>query len=153
MKKHLQVEPDIADIIVKMREQLISLEKKIDTLISQPSPRPVEARPFRPPAYNHGAPGGRQDNNYRERVLHKAICADCKKECEVPFKPREDRPVYCKNCFSARKSGSAFKPNSDHRPAEAKPAQEGYYPKSKRVKHRKPVESKKWFPKKRKKHS
>ncbi len=37
------------------------------------------------------------------REMHKATCADCKKECEVPFKPREDRPVYCKECFSKRK--------------------------------------------------
>jgi len=31
--------------------------------------------------------------------MHKAVCADCKKECEVPFKPSEDRPVYCQECF------------------------------------------------------
>ena len=37
------------------------------------------------------------------REMHKAICAECKKDCEVPFKPREDRPVYCKECFSKRK--------------------------------------------------
>lgn len=34
---------------------------------------------------------------------HKAICAECNKECEVPFKPSGDRPVYCKDCFSKRK--------------------------------------------------
>ena len=33
------------------------------------------------------------------REMHKATCAECKKECEVPFKPREDRPVYCKDCY------------------------------------------------------
>ena len=33
------------------------------------------------------------------REMHKAVCADCKNECEVPFKPSEDRPVYCKECF------------------------------------------------------
>lgn len=31
--------------------------------------------------------------------LHKATCADCGQECEVPFKPRGDRPVYCRQCF------------------------------------------------------
>jgi CxxC-x17-CxxC domain-containing protein len=39
----------------------------------------------------------------RPREMHKATCADCKKECEVPFKPTGDRPVYCKECFSKRK--------------------------------------------------
>jgi CxxC-x17-CxxC domain-containing protein len=38
------------------------------------------------------------------REMHKATCGECKKECEVPFKPREDRPVYCKDCFAKRKS-------------------------------------------------
>jgi CxxC-x17-CxxC domain-containing protein len=31
--------------------------------------------------------------------MHKAICADCKKECEVPFQPTEGRPVYCRECY------------------------------------------------------
>ena len=39
----------------------------------------------------------------RPREMHKATCADCNKECEVPFKPSGDRPVYCKECFSKRK--------------------------------------------------
>ena len=40
------------------------------------------------------------------REMHKATCGECKKECEVPFKPREDRPVYCKDCFAKRKDAS-----------------------------------------------
>jgi len=39
----------------------------------------------------------------RPREMHKAVCAECKKECDVPFKPSGDRPVYCKECFSKRK--------------------------------------------------
>jgi CxxC-x17-CxxC domain-containing protein len=35
--------------------------------------------------------------------MHKAVCADCHKECEVPFKPRQDRPVYCRDCFQKHK--------------------------------------------------
>ena len=41
-----------------------------------------------------------------QREMFKATCADCKKECEVPFKPSGDRPVYCKDCFSKRKGGA-----------------------------------------------
>ena len=37
------------------------------------------------------------------REMHKATCADCGKECVVPFKPSGDRPVYCKECFAKRK--------------------------------------------------
>ncbi len=46
--------------------------------------------------------GGGFDRGPRE--MHKAISADCKKECEVPFKPSGDRPVYCRECFSKRRN-------------------------------------------------
>ena len=36
----------------------------------------------------------------RERVSHPAICARCGKETEVPFVPRNDKPVYCSECFA-----------------------------------------------------
>lgn len=38
--------------------------------------------------------------------MHKAICDNCKKECEVPFKPTNGRPIYCSNCFETQKGGS-----------------------------------------------
>ncbi|MBI2145395.1 hypothetical protein HYU18_03680 [Candidatus Woesearchaeota archaeon] len=28
---------------------------------------------------------------------------DCKQDCEVPFKPIEGKPVYCKECYSKHK--------------------------------------------------
>ena len=37
------------------------------------------------------------------RKMHKTVCADCGKECEVPFQPKRDRPVYCRECFVKRK--------------------------------------------------
>lgn len=36
--------------------------------------------------------------------MHKAICADCGKECEVPYKPNEIMPAYCRECYSKRRS-------------------------------------------------
>ncbi|MDD3750270.1 MAG: hypothetical protein PHS43_07255 [Firmicutes bacterium] len=36
--------------------------------------------------------------------MHTVICSACGREAEVPFKPREDRPVYCRECFEAQKS-------------------------------------------------
>jgi len=38
--------------------------------------------------------------NPRPREMHQAKCADCGSDCEVPFKPIEGRPVYCRNCFA-----------------------------------------------------
>lgn len=45
--------------------------------------------------------GERFDKQQRE--MHKAVCADCKKECTVPFKPSGERPIYCKDCYAKRK--------------------------------------------------
>ena len=38
--------------------------------------------------------------SFAPREMHKAVCSKCKKECEVPFKPTEGKPVYCKECYS-----------------------------------------------------
>jgi CxxC-x17-CxxC domain-containing protein len=46
-------------------------------------------------------------NGYRSsRQMYPAICAECGKECEVPFEPREGRPVYCSECYSKMKLSS-----------------------------------------------
>jgi len=36
----------------------------------------------------------------RTRQMFPAVCAECGKETEVPFEPREGRPVYCSECFN-----------------------------------------------------
>ena len=41
--------------------------------------------------------------NFKPREMHKAICADCGQECEVPFKPTEGKPVYCRDCYRKRR--------------------------------------------------
>ena len=37
------------------------------------------------------------------REMHDATCGDCGKECQVPFEPRNDKPVYCNDCFQDHK--------------------------------------------------
>ena len=37
------------------------------------------------------------------RKMYTAVCAECGRECTVPFEPRGDRPVYCSECFTRRK--------------------------------------------------
>ena len=41
--------------------------------------------------------------SFEPREMHKAVCSECKKECEVPFKPTEGKPVYCKECFAKKR--------------------------------------------------
>ena len=38
-----------------------------------------------------------------ENQMFDAVCASCGKTCKVPFQPREDRPVYCSECFAKMK--------------------------------------------------
>ena len=45
--------------------------------------------------------GPRRDFGPRE--MHKIKCSECGQEAEVPFKPREGTPVYCKECFMKKK--------------------------------------------------
>ena len=47
--------------------------------------------------------GGFRRANFGPREMHKAVCSDCKQDCEVPFKPTEGKPVYCKECYSKHK--------------------------------------------------
>ena len=40
-------------------------------------------------------------DGYRpRREMYPAVCAQCGIETEVPFEPREGRPVYCSDCYS-----------------------------------------------------
>jgi CxxC-x17-CxxC domain-containing protein len=45
--------------------------------------------------------GGGYDRGPRE--MHQAVCSECGQACEVPFKPTEGRPVYCRDCFQKHK--------------------------------------------------
>ncbi|MFH1189371.1 MAG: CxxC-x17-CxxC domain-containing protein [Candidatus Omnitrophota bacterium] len=134
--------PFIHDVIIRLEQKIFTIERKIDTLLSRapaggapgqalPKLVPVEMKP--------------PENRFSQRVMHKAVCADCRKACEVPFKPSGDRPVYCKDCFSKRKSNGTFRPG----PAPLAPKKEALVTAA--VKPAKPSAKKKPAAKKRKK--
>ena len=35
-----------------------------------------------------------------------ATCSECRKSCDVPFKPSNNKPVYCSACFGMKKSAN-----------------------------------------------
>ncbi len=41
-----------------------------------------------------------------ERQMYDVICDGCGKPTQVPFQPRGDRPVYCRECFEANRSSN-----------------------------------------------
>ena len=44
-----------------------------------------------------GGAGNRSERAPRE--MHTVICAECGSETQVPFLPKNDRPVYCSTCY------------------------------------------------------
>ena len=100
---------DVVGLITTLVEKLVVLETKIDSVLSRISNRPQEAPRQQPP------PAAPPQNN--RRPMHKAVCADCGKTCEVPFRPSAGRSVYCKSCFVVRKRGGTFMP----RPPQEEP--------------------------------
>lgn len=49
-----------------------------------------------------GGGRGRNSDGGGQREMFVTVCDDCGNECEVPFRPSGDKPVYCSNCFEAR---------------------------------------------------
>lgn len=46
--------------------------------------------------------GGGGGYSSAPRQMFSAVCAECGQKAEVPFEPRGDKPVYCRDCFSKR---------------------------------------------------
>jgi CxxC-x17-CxxC domain-containing protein len=41
--------------------------------------------------------------NRGPREMHDATCSECGQPCQVPFKPTDGRPVYCRDCYSSKR--------------------------------------------------
>ena len=70
-----------------------------DYIYARPKSAPPKARPkLAPPARRH-----------------QAVCGDCGTPTTVPFRPTQDRPVYCSRCFRVRRddlSGAVEEPST-----------------------------------------
>jgi CxxC-x17-CxxC domain-containing protein len=51
-----------------------------------------------------GGSGGGGNSGGGNREMFKATCSQCGGVAEVPFQPRGDKPVYCRDCFASRPS-------------------------------------------------
>ena len=69
---------------------------------------------------DHYSSGGRnfQKRDFNKpsgpRQMFKAVCSSCGKDCEVPFMPSGNKPVYCSDCFN-KQPDNAFKPRFENR--------------------------------------
>ncbi len=50
-----------------------------------------------------GYGGGSRGYSSGPRQMYPAVCSNCGKETEVPFQPRTDKPVFCRECFQSRR--------------------------------------------------
>ncbi|MDR0798067.1 MAG: hypothetical protein LBE70_05095 [Nitrososphaerota archaeon] len=41
--------------------------------------------------------------------IYRAVCVDCGSDCDVPFQPKTDKPVYCKKCWIQHKPNKTSK--------------------------------------------
>lgn len=53
---------------------------------------------------NGGGGGGGERGAGRPREMFQATCSNCGNTAEVPFNPRGDKPVFCRDCFQSRPS-------------------------------------------------
>ncbi len=53
---------------------------------------------------SYGSEGG---YSAPRRELFTATCSNCGNEARVPFQPRDDKPVYCSDCFESRRSSGS----------------------------------------------
>ena len=111
-KKIVEKKYEAEDLLVELQARFDAMEEKLDTLLSRTAMLSRMVSAERDPDFKTRAtvtkkPPIPQDSNPRERRMHKAVCAQCKQNCEVPFVPRSNRPVYCKTCFSSRRKDSS----------------------------------------------
>lgn len=57
--------------------------------------------------------GGGRGGDRGEITMHKAVCDECHKPCEVPFRPSGDKPIYCNDCFGDKRGNEDRGPRRD----------------------------------------
>ncbi|MDL2206190.1 zinc-ribbon domain containing protein [Eubacteriales bacterium OttesenSCG-928-N13] len=45
-------------------------------------------------------------NRGADRPMYDVVCDGCGRPTQVPFQPRGDRPVYCRDCFDQQRQSS-----------------------------------------------
>lgn len=64
--------------------------------------------------------------NFRNRpvTMHQAVCDNCGKDCQVPFRPTSGKPIFCNSCFENNRG--SYSKRFDSRNREPFPSQPQY---------------------------
>jgi CxxC-x17-CxxC domain-containing protein len=54
--------------------------------------------------YSAGGDRGDRGGYGGAREMFSVTCSSCGQQAEVPFQPRGDKPVYCRDCFQSQRS-------------------------------------------------
>ena len=64
----------------------------------------LQNEPSRCPECRASRRSERRGGGYGQpRQMYTVVCAECGVETSVPFEPREERPVYCKECYAKKR--------------------------------------------------
>jgi CxxC-x17-CxxC domain-containing protein len=86
-----------ADFVFTAGEQLFFYDKQFKN-----EPKRCKACKSKRVSVLGPAPVGQSTN----RVETRTTCSHCGKETTVPFRPTQGRPVFCRECFSQRRSAA-----------------------------------------------
>ncbi|NLO20752.1 MAG: zinc-binding protein [Syntrophomonadaceae bacterium] len=87
-----------SEFLFSASEQAFYAEKGFE---NEPGRCPTCRRARKQQRNSFGNSRGRED-----RQMFSTVCAACGQETTVPFEPTGDRPVYCRDCFQARRANS-----------------------------------------------
>ena len=48
-----------------------------------------------------------RDGRHYTRVETRATCSQCGKETTVPFRPTQNRPIFCRECFTHKRTAAS----------------------------------------------
>lgn len=79
--------------------RLVPFDMLCESVASRVPPRVYVMTPW----YPGMARPPRDFGRFEPRRLYAVNCSDCGQEAELPFKPTEGKPVYCRDCYSKRR--------------------------------------------------
>jgi CxxC-x17-CxxC domain-containing protein len=65
--------------------------------------KPTRCRSCRIARKSAGRNDGGNGEYRSDREMYDAVCAQCGKPTQIPFRPKNDRPVYCRDCFNKKR--------------------------------------------------
>lgn len=111
MKTKLKNKNDVAGMMVQIQEQLAVMNEKLDSFMTKSLTELAQAMAAAKPVVRtaptapqtQGPVRPTQHKFLNQRQMYAVVCYECGKDAELPFKPSGDRPVFCPECFAARR--------------------------------------------------